>query len=325
MFQYNHHEQKRARAFTLVELLLVIAIVGLILGLILPAVQAARSTARRLHCSNSMRQIGLALHLYHEVTGKFPASKWGIENASDKYKRVKHHVLSFILPYMEAQALYSQIDFSRDWSDPANDAATQVHLPMYHCPASPRRDHYGNQQYFVSDYAVAEEIQKSRDKIKPLFDSGTVSPRKNLHGILQPPLVPVYEGATVIHNMMSRTVTMVSVKDGLSNTMLFEECAARPFRYGQYRREIAVSPQARPLTGADWASNLSPFYILESCGGDNMQLFNCTNNNEIYAFHVGGANFVFGDNAVRFLTEIIHPEVFISLFTAAAGDPNLMP
>lgn len=305
---------RQRHGFTLVELLVVIAVVSVLAGLLLPAVQAARASVRRLQCTNNMRQIGLAVHLYQDCFVQFPPSKWGIEDSKDKYGRIKHHLLSFLLPYLEQSAIHERIDFSLDWNNTLNDAATKNNLPFYHCPEAPRRSCYGNHEYFVADYAVAEQMQRTEGRIKPLFDEGIVTPRSSLLGMLQPPLL-IRSGT-----MITWAVTPESVVDGLTNTIMLTECAARPFRYEQGRREVSVTPEARPLTGADWASNLSPFYIRESCGAGGRQLFNCTNNNEIYGFHAGGANFVFGDTSVRFLAESIHPEAFISLFTAYEGD-----
>lgn len=307
--------RRRRTAYTLVELLVVIGIVALLLAMLLPAVQAARATARKTQCANRMKQIGLAIHNYHSVFEQFPPSKWGIESRSDT--RLKHHILSFILPYMERDSLYEQIDFSQHWFD---NEATRIHLPIYHCPEAPRQSQYGNNEYFTGDYTVAEQMYRTTGKIKPLFDNGIVTQRSSLYGMLQPPTVAVYNAVTRTSIIVSWTVTAASVTDGLTFTMMFVECAARPFRYGPGRSFVETTPDARPLSGADWASHIAPFYIQESCGNGNMQLFNCTNNNEIYRFHYGGANFLYGDATVRFQMETMHPEIFISLFTAFAGD-----
>ena len=303
---------QRRSAYTLVELLVVIAIIALLLALLLPAVQAARAMARKTQCANRMKQIGLAIHNYHAQYDQFPPSKWGIEKASDT--RLKHHVLSFILPFMEQQALYEQIDFSKHWFD---NEAMKIHLPIYHCPEAPRHTTYGNKEYFPGDYTVAEQMYRTAGKIKPLFDDGIVTPRNNLFGLLQPPTVAVYNATTMTSTNVPWTSSAASVTDGLSTTMMFFESAGRPHTY-EKGRQLASSTSA--VGGADWASNSFPFYIEESCGGGNMQMFNCTNKNEMFGFHYGGANFVYGDATVRFHVETMHPEIFISLFTAIAGD-----
>ncbi|MGL4594938.1 MAG: DUF1559 domain-containing protein [Thermoguttaceae bacterium] len=310
--------------FTLIELIVVTAVISMLLGLLLPAVQAARETVRRLQCANKMKQIGLAIHNYHDRFNQFPPSKWGIENPSDQ--RIKHHIISFLLPDLEQIALFEQIRFDKHWSASENDAATKQNLSIVQCPESPRQSRFGNNEYFVGDYTVMEQIQRTTGKIKPLFDDGIVKPRgiNELRGILQPPIISIYNPDTITSYMAPCTVTTASVLDGLSNTFIFVECAARPFRYGFGRIPIAGTPETRPASGADWASNLAPFYMRESCGAGGTQLINCTNNNELYSFHPNGANFLFGDGAVRFLKEMIHPEIFISAFTPAASDATTL-
>lgn len=293
-------------AFTLVELLVVIGIIAVLLGLLIPAVQAARATARKLQCTNNMKQIGLAAHYYHNLYDQFPPSKWGIQDISDS--RIKHHILSFLLPFLEQQHLHEQIDFGKHWF---NNEATKIRLPVYLCPESPKQFHYGKHEYFTGDYTVAEEMERTKEKTKPLFDNGIVTERirpYGLYGMLQPP--------------EERIVSIVSVTDGISNTIMFSECAARPFVYQEGRQFVDEEPKERKKSGADWSSNIAPFYIRESCGAGGTQLFNCTNKNEIYSFHHGGSNFCYGDGAVHFLLETIHPEIFISIFTAYAGDTN---
>ena len=302
----------RHPGFTLVELLVVIAIVALLLALMLPAVQAARATARKTMCVNRMKQIGLAIHNYHSSFDQFPPSKWGIESTSDPLGRRKHHILSFILPFMEQESLYEQIDFSKHWFD--NDAV-KTHMSIYHCPESPRHTTYGNREYFPGDYTVAEQMYRTAGKIKPLFDNGIVTQRSSLFGMLQPADVSIYNGTSSV--VVSWSTTAATVTDGLSFTMMFIESAGRPHAYKQ-GRQLDASTSA--IGGADWASNSFPLYIEESCGNGGMQMFNCSNRNEIYSFHYGGANFVYGDGAVRFHVETMHPEIFISLFTAFAGD-----
>ncbi len=307
----------RLHGLSLVELIVVIAILGVMIGLLLPAVHAARSSVRRVECQNKMRQIGLAIHAYHGLFDQFPPSKWGIEDSKDP--RLKHNILAFLLPFLERQTIYERLDFGVHWFD---NEATKVHLPLFHCPEAPRTARYGNNEYFAADYAVAERMNRTTGKIKPLFDDGIVAERSSLMGMLQPPTIVEYNPVTMTSKIVPWTTTATSVSDGLSTTMMFFECAARPFRYikGRMYVDTLDSSLTRPVSGADWASNCAAFYMQESCGSGGTQLFNCTNNNEIYSFHPNGANFVFGDATVRFLSEEIHPDAFISLFTAFAGD-----
>lgn len=313
--------------FTIIELLVVIAIVAILLGLLLPAVQAARTSARHLVCRNKMKQIGLAVHNYYEKFDQLPPSKWGIETPSDS--RIKHHLLSFLLPYLEQQAIYERIHFGVHWNAAQNDPAMKNQLSLFHCPEAPRNTRCTNKDYFPGDYAVAEQMQRTQDKIrskdgkaiqgiKPLIDNGVVKPRGKygLFGLLQPPTVVDYSEETETSTSLPWTV-IPSSTDGLSCTMMLMESAGRPFFYETGQRSDGVD---EPIGGADWGSNASPLYIHRACGGGGMQLFNCDNANEPYSFHPGGSNFLYGDAAVRFHPVTIHPEAFVALFTAYAGD-----
>jgi len=126
------------------------------------------------------------------------------------------------------------------------------------------------------------------------------------------------------HSLSSEThwggpLPMSAVKDGLSNSWCFFECAGRPYKYIQnyYRGDPTVTPK-EPIEGAAWADHEASFWIHENAC--NNQMMNCTNNNEIYSFHSGGANFAYGDGAVKFHSETIDPEVFISFFTCNGAD-----
>ena len=122
-------------AFTLVELLVVIAIVGVLIGLLLPAVQAARAAARRVTCSNNLKQMSLSLHNYHSAFKRFPGIGDGIRNGWS--------VQSQILPYAEQSALHDLIDFdvplgraaSRGGFNPPNDRAAETIVPFFVCPS----------------------------------------------------------------------------------------------------------------------------------------------------------------------------------------------
>jgi prepilin-type N-terminal cleavage/methylation domain-containing protein len=150
----------RARqGFTLVELLVVIAIIGIMVGLLLPAVQAAREAARRMQCSNNMKQIGLALHNFHDTFRKFPPGVLA-STASDPAGTTGAHqytgILLYLLPYMEQQAIYEQANTALDinpdhfpgltygstlpinnwWAVGGTWAAAQNKVPMYECPSA---------------------------------------------------------------------------------------------------------------------------------------------------------------------------------------------
>jgi prepilin-type N-terminal cleavage/methylation domain-containing protein/prepilin-type processing-associated H-X9-DG protein len=132
----------RARArsgFTLIELLVVIAIIGVLIGLLLPAVQAAREAARRMQCTNNLKQIGLALHGYHDSFGCFPAGGWITAFAQPATVNMNVGWSAAILPWVEQRALYDSLNLSLRYNTAANSTAGYTVLTVYLCPSEPRK------------------------------------------------------------------------------------------------------------------------------------------------------------------------------------------
>ncbi|NLS94191.1 MAG: DUF1559 domain-containing protein [Planctomycetaceae bacterium] len=281
-------------AFTLVELLVVIAIIGVLIALLLPAVQAAREAARRMQCKNHLKQIGLAILNYESVHRVLPMPKT---------EDPDHNLLTFLLPYLEQQAIYDRYDWNTNWSSTKNRPARENEIATFLCPTAPADRTCGNRRYFATDYATCENIDRSISR--PLVAAGVISDRGNWYNLFQ----PFGEGPS----------TVAAVRDGLSNTFMLFECSGRPLKYLQHGRrgDPDASPK-EPISGAEWASSDAEFWIHEVCNGS--QMFNCSNRNEIYSFHPGGANFLYGDGTVHFHSETIDAETFVSLFTRAAGD-----
>jgi prepilin-type N-terminal cleavage/methylation domain-containing protein len=284
--------QPTRSGFTLVELLVAIAIIGVLVSMLLPAVQAAREAARRAQCSSNLRQIGLAILQYENSNRVFPPA----------YTRIpQHNMLTFILPYVEQEAIYDRYQFHLHWSAIQNRPATQTDIAVFVCPSAP-----GGRQY-VTDYATCEDFMPV---VKSLLVARGVPPRHNWENLFRAKLLPSYPNA--------RPTRMADVTDGLSNTFMLFEDAGRPEKWVDSRRgDPSVSP-VEPISGARWADDEVEFWVHSVCG--TTQMINCSNTNEIYSFHPGGAEFLYGDGSVRFHPETIHPDAFVSLFTRAAGD-----
>jgi len=135
----------RRRGFTLIELLVVIAIIAILIALLLPAVQAAREAARRTQCRNNMKEIGLALHNYHDVCRCLPPSStsgfgqgvWNYPtdpNPADPAIHL-HSFASLILPFIEQGAVYKKINYNVSSLDPSNHEMASLVLPFYRCPS----------------------------------------------------------------------------------------------------------------------------------------------------------------------------------------------
>ena len=120
---------RRKSGFTLVELLVVIAIIGVLIALLLPAVQAAREAARRSECISNLKQMGLALHNYHDVQRYLPLGKWG-GSAQKKYST---HTL--LLHYLEESNVYGLIDFTKNYDHADNAPARAAVVPVFLCPS----------------------------------------------------------------------------------------------------------------------------------------------------------------------------------------------
>jgi prepilin-type N-terminal cleavage/methylation domain-containing protein len=193
----NRAERMHApKGFTLVELLVVIAIIGILVGLLLPAVQAAREAARRMQCSNNMRQISLAAMNYESAYKRLPASRIS-QTANRLGPTSSISVHARLLPFMEANQIYSLVNFGAEWNDPRNDAARLTSVPTFRCPSDPASTIPGTaggaNNYYVNSGTV------------PLWNRTIASPL---------PQVPDCNGVFFRDSFLK----LASITDGLSNT-----------------------------------------------------------------------------------------------------------
>ncbi|MHB1559191.1 MAG: DUF1559 family PulG-like putative transporter [Isosphaeraceae bacterium] len=130
---------RRTRAgFTLIELLVVIAIIAVLIALLLPAVQSAREAARRAQCTNNLKQLGLAMHNYHDTMGCFPMSM-GFDSPGFGFPEpVSYSGLSMLLPYMEQSVVFNTINYSILRGDPGNNTAIATVVSTFLCPSDPQ-------------------------------------------------------------------------------------------------------------------------------------------------------------------------------------------
>ncbi len=117
------------RGFRLIQFLAVVAIIGLLIALLLPATRSARPAARRMQCSSNLKQIAMALHNYEQAHGMMPPAF-----TTDAEGRPLHSWRTVILPYLDEQSLYQTIDLTKSWDDPANAKARETSLLVFRCP-----------------------------------------------------------------------------------------------------------------------------------------------------------------------------------------------
>jgi prepilin-type N-terminal cleavage/methylation domain-containing protein len=128
--------RNQRRAFTLIELLVVIAIIAILIGLLLPAVQKVREAAARMQCSNNLKQIGIAVHAYHDAEGGFPVSRNTPGAIGATSFSLSIHAR--LLPYLEQDPVYKRIDFSGSWDGASNAVPRGTIIKTFFCPSDPR-------------------------------------------------------------------------------------------------------------------------------------------------------------------------------------------
>lgn len=309
------------RGFTLIELLVVIAIIGLLMALLLPAVQQAREAARRAQCKNNLKQLGLASHLYHDSHNTFPPGAVGSVGPMfnlPQYDGLKHHGLgTYLLPYLELPALASRYRFDASWFDPPNQPVVNTQLPIWQCPSA--------QANRIHDGKLPTKTPPPMDDFTGTAACGDYAGMSFVNvglvqgGVIAPPGGPLdkrgnYAGVFTINEC----ARLADILDGPSHTILIGECAGRP----QFWRGGRQVPDVW-LRGGPWAAR-----NLLWCAGapsDGTATFgrcavNCTNNHEVYSFHPAGASVALADGAVRFLSANIDIRVFAALVTRAGGE-----
>lgn len=280
----------KSGGFTLVELLVVIAIIGVLLGLLLPAVQIAREAARQTQCGNNLRQIGLALHNYESSHQKFPVGSVESNFAS---------VFLTVLPYIEQSNLHGQYDFSRYYTDPQNAELSQQTLPIFLCPSMviPRRvpEPLGNEVGGPSSYLANEGTNNHMVRCDGMF------------GVHWP-----------TYGYQNPSLAFRDILDGCSNTLAIGETTygAKDFLWGSSVPQIGGTVR---YGYARWAVGYPRGISL----GTTLFALNKPSRATLGGFsseHPGGLLFLLMDGSTRYVADELDPLVLNAMGTRAGRE-----
>jgi prepilin-type N-terminal cleavage/methylation domain-containing protein/prepilin-type processing-associated H-X9-DG protein len=332
----------RRRAFTLIELLVVIAIIAVLIALLLPAVQAAREAARRAQCTNNMKQLGLAVHNYHDVynnlppgriwsspTGGFPTIFAGMQNTT---------WFCLMLPMFEQGTLANAFNFdlgSEGIPGPglnnflgliANTTVAATKLAVFQCPSDREIVFHINPAY-GGPFFAAFPFTKGNYAVS----WGNTSWGQGFRGAL----AAQYLQSAFGHNMNLR---FASITDGTSNTVFIGEVLqgaqfdVRGVMWSSVPGGASFMTRFTPnglrdfygrINGGDWLNNRPTFFCTSE---PVMQLpcFPSASDNDAFAGarsrHPGGINVMMGDGSVRFIKNSIHHPTWLALNTIASGE-----
>ncbi len=304
--------QRSNSGFTLIELLVVIAIIGILAGLLLPAVQQARESARLAQCTSNIRQMGLALLGYEAAFKTFPPSRIKLSGPTFEVGWQ-----SMVLPFFEQTITYNEYDRTKSWWSQENNLSTSVDIAVFRCPSAPaireipsqvlynnRGITYGRPQFGYCDYGSVNAV---RNSVWVVAGGSSIGTKEKLGALGRGP----------------QGVKAAVILDGLSNTIFVAEVAGRPNIYVNGRQ--VENPKSGPAfnsqsteDGWGWADIDSGFSIdggnlfglTNSTSGSGKvtavangnKFINATNDSEMYAFHIGGANTLMGDGSVSLLS-----------------------
>ena len=294
--------------FTLVELLVVIAIIGILIALLLPAVQAAREAARRMQCTNNIKQQSLALHNYHATHGCFPVGTAWERDENPPYAKNYWAWSALSLPYMEGGADYARIDFSYGFNHPdtgppdtvlvvrQNWDAMKALIGAFQCPSAPEN------QLVTCCSCI------------PGIEDGAETSYCGVKGVEEPLPYDEFERLTGVLNH-NGWVKIRDISDGTAQTLMLTESDKDQGDPWKLSSGPLYCPGGECIIGCMWATGNT---VVTKWGINVKPIVGVQT--PPYSYHPGGANFGFADGHGEFLAETIDQAVLESLTTRAGGE-----
>jgi prepilin-type N-terminal cleavage/methylation domain-containing protein/prepilin-type processing-associated H-X9-DG protein len=306
------------RGFTLIELLVVIAIIAVLIALLLPAVQSARAAARRIQCVNNLKQLGLAMHNYHQVLGTFPIGVLGIRSQNhypavgDPTGSINRRTWAFmILPYLEQGAMFQSINFSLPFNPPtgaANNTASETLVNSFLCPSDPTTNQIDQNNRREGNYMVNWGNSNWAQDMIAANNPFTGNP-------LVPPNPVPFLGAPFT---MDKSYGIQNITDGTSNSLLMAEViigATMPTNQYEHRGDLYnddyncamfngyTTPNSKV---EDWIANgycRYPYLTNPPCLNTGTA---ANSYNAARSFHTGGVNTLLADGSVKFVKDSVN-------------------
>lgn len=301
--RYSRHTGRPAGGFTLVELLVVIAIIGIMVGLLLPAIQAAREAARRMSCQNNLKQIGLAIHNYDSAFKQFPNV-----NANDTLSGGS--LFTAILPLIEKANEFELYDFALGNTHPTNVAVTGQTIPFFLCPSSPLR-------------RAVPGCDSDSGRAAGNYGASIGSIDYDQYWTFMGRPRPSLNGALVYTDTVDRRTTFRDFIDGTSQTLMIGETAYNlpdyKFTSGNCAglSRFSFTYWSNPFPGS---TAITTQYAFNPNDRPDDGIYNANWVRSFRSDHPGGVQFSFADGSIHFVGDNINALILDALATRANGE-----